>query len=76
MIKTYKVANLFRTKLAQYQIREYDMGNPKAPNLENMVKNIQTIIRGFNALSTRSADATQLDNILQQLNELGIQFNQ
>jgi len=50
----HRVANDFRAKLAQV-MRERPMrgagGDPKRPDLENVVKNIEDLIRGFNYLS-------------------------
>ena len=75
MKKIHKLADDFRIKFAQqYQIREYPMGNPKNPSLENMVNNIQVLIRGFNALSAQGVGG-QVNQILQRLQQLGIQFN-
>lgn len=74
MSQVKKVAHKFQTKLAQ-NLREYNMGTKENPNLNNIVKNIQQLIDGFNYLSSeleKQKAAVSEDSTAQQLQEAGI----
>jgi len=68
----HKVAADFRIKLAQIQVREFNMGPDDEPNLENMVKNIEVLIRAFNQTQAQGSVPGQISSLLRQLQQVGI----
>lgn len=75
MSSIHQVADAFRVKLAQ-TMRERPMrgagGDPKKPDLENVVKNIEDLIKGFNYLSSQVKTTGQANQAATALEESGV----
>ena len=75
MKSVHQVADAFRVKLAQ-QMSQRPMrgpgGDPKKPDLENVVKNIEDLIRGFNYLASKVKTTGQANQAATALEESGV----
>ena len=83
MSQVKKVASRLEAKLAQMSgIRPYDMGTLDNPNFNNIVKNIQNLVDGFNYLSFEVNEMNKRQkvetgaNISQQLDQAGVKITQ
>jgi hypothetical protein len=82
MSQVQKVAARLETKLAQQMsgIRPYNMGTLDKPNINNIVKNIQSLVDAFNYLSYEVNELkkapTASDSVAQQLEQSGVTITQ
>jgi hypothetical protein len=85
MSQVQKVASRLSAKLAQMSgIRPYDMGTLDKPNFNNIVKNIQNLVDGFNYLSFEvnemnkkpAAQSAAGNDVVQQLDQAGVKITQ